>query len=259
MSRYLLFFGCVLLGVLPCKSQDVIVLRDGRTIRGKVILPPTNPDLLFYRAMTEDASDTISLFVSRSKVRFIEHDGADWVFEGSELVRSKGKRRMRDMRFGMIYSAAVGYDGNFFGRADAIYYFRDVVGVGGLFRYQKGTNDDDRASYDFRSIVLAPVAQVRGYIRSLRSFLFLDVAPGVSLWRKEYAYDPRYHARELTYSFAQVSVDIRAGFDVRLTRGCYLNFAATLLYTSSGGGLVYMVPKGTFGGSVGLRFGRERR
>ena len=212
MNRFLLLSVFTLLGLFPCKSQDVIVLRDGRTIRGKVILPPTNPDLLFYRAMTEDASDTISLFVSRSKVRFIEHDGADWVFEGSELVRSKGKRRMRD-----------------------------------------------RASYDFRSIVLAPVAQVRGYIRSLRSFLFLDVAPGVSLWRKEYAYDPRYHARELTYSFAQVSVDIRAGFDVRLTRGCYLNFAATLLYTSSGGGLVYMVPKGTFGGSVGLRFGRERR
>lgn len=84
---------------------------------------------------------------------------------------------MRDMRFGMIYSAAVGYDGNFFGRADAIYYFRDVVGVGGLFRYQKGTNDDDRASYDFRSIVLAPVAQVRGISDRCGVFSFWMLPP----------------------------------------------------------------------------------
>ena len=259
MKRILLLLYLAFAGVFPCKSQDTIVLRNGQMIRGEVVLPAANPDLLFYRTEDREAGDTVSLFVHKSKVRFVEHDGADWIFEGDELVRSKGKRRMRDMRFGMMYSAAAGYDGNFFGRADAICYFRDVVGVGGLFRYQKGTNDDDRASYDFRSIVLAPVAQVRGYIRPLRSFLFLDVAPGVSLWRKEYAYDPRYHARDLIYSFAQVSVDIRAGFDVRLVRGCYLNLAATLLCTSSGGGLVYMVPKGVFGGSVGLRFGRERR
>lgn len=259
MNRFLLLSVFALLGAFPCKSQDVIHLRNGRAIRGEAVLPPMNPDLLFYRTVGGEANDTISLFVSKSKVRFIEHDGADWIFEGDELVRSRGKRRMTEQRFGMMYSAAAGYDGNFFGRADAIYYFRDVVGVGGLFRYQKGTNDDDRASYDFHSIVLAPVVQVRGYIRPLRSFLFLDVAPGVSFWRKEYAYDPRHHARDLIYSFAQVSVDIRAGFDVRLTRGCYLNLAATLLYTSSGGGLVYMVPKGTFGGSLGLRFGRERK
>ena len=37
MSRYLLFFGCVLLGVLPCKSQDVIVLHKENKLTGRVL------------------------------------------------------------------------------------------------------------------------------------------------------------------------------------------------------------------------------
>ncbi len=240
-------------------AQDVIHLRNGHTIRCEVVLPPTNPDLLFYR-MVDQGCDTTSLFVLRSKVYFIEHDEANWVFgEEGALVRSVREKRMKDPVFRMMYSAKAGYDGNLFAEADAIYYFRDVVGVGGLLRYQNGSGDDDRDHHDFRSILIAPVFEVRTFIRPMKSFLFLDVAPGISLWRKEYVYNPRFPARDRLYSFARVSVDIHAGFDVKLTRGCYLNLAATFLYTSSNGGLLYLVPKGTFGGSVGLRFGRERR
>ena len=50
MSRYLLFFGCVLLGVLPCKSQDVIVLHKENKLTGRVLWEKSKGDSLFYRS-----------------------------------------------------------------------------------------------------------------------------------------------------------------------------------------------------------------
>ena len=50
MGRYLLFFGCVLLGVFPCKSQDVIVLHKENKLTGRVLWEKSKGDSLFYRS-----------------------------------------------------------------------------------------------------------------------------------------------------------------------------------------------------------------
>ena len=56
MSRYLLFFGCVLLGVLPCKSQDVIVLHKENKLTGRVLWEKSKGDSLFYRSAVSSAT-----------------------------------------------------------------------------------------------------------------------------------------------------------------------------------------------------------
>ena len=68
MSRYLLFFGCVLLGVFPCKSQDVIVLHKENPLTGRVLWEKSKGDSLFYRSAVS-SGDSLLLFVPRRRVQ----------------------------------------------------------------------------------------------------------------------------------------------------------------------------------------------
>ena len=70
MSRYLLFFGCVLLGVLPCKSQDVIVLHKENKLTGRVLWEKSKGDSLFYRSAVS-SGDSLLLFVPRRRVEYV--------------------------------------------------------------------------------------------------------------------------------------------------------------------------------------------
>ena len=74
MSRYLLFFGCVLLGVLPCKSQDVIVLHKENKLTGRVLWEKSKGDSLFYRSAVS-SGDSLLLFVPRRRVEYVLSDG----------------------------------------------------------------------------------------------------------------------------------------------------------------------------------------
>ena len=60
----MLFFGCVLLGVLPCKSQDVIVLHKENKLTGRVLWEKSKGDSLFYRSAVS-SGDSLLLFVPR--------------------------------------------------------------------------------------------------------------------------------------------------------------------------------------------------
>ena len=74
MSRYLLFFGCVLLGVFPCKSQDVIVLHKENKLTGRVLWEKSKGDSLFYRSAVS-SGDSLLLFVPRRRVKYVLSDG----------------------------------------------------------------------------------------------------------------------------------------------------------------------------------------
>ena len=74
MSRYLLFFGCVLLGVFPCKSQDVIVLHKENKLTGRVLWEKSKGDSLFYRSAVS-SGDSLLLFVPRRRVEYVLSDG----------------------------------------------------------------------------------------------------------------------------------------------------------------------------------------
>ena len=74
MSRYLLFFGCVLLGVLPCKSQDVIVLHKENKLTGRVLWEKSRGGSLFYPSAVS-SGDSLLLFVPRRRVEYVLSDG----------------------------------------------------------------------------------------------------------------------------------------------------------------------------------------
>ena len=62
MNRFLLLSVFTLLGLFPCKSQDVIVLHKENKLTGRVLWEKSKGDSLFYRSAVS-SGDSLLLFV----------------------------------------------------------------------------------------------------------------------------------------------------------------------------------------------------
>ena len=70
MRRFLLLSGFILMGALPCKSQDVIVLRGEQSLTGRVLWEKSKGDSLFYNSAVS-TDDSLLLFVPRRRVEYV--------------------------------------------------------------------------------------------------------------------------------------------------------------------------------------------
>ena len=74
MNRFLLLSVFTLLGLFPCKSQDVIVLHKENKLTGRVLWEKSKGDSLFYRSAVS-SGDSLLLFVPRRRVEYVLSDG----------------------------------------------------------------------------------------------------------------------------------------------------------------------------------------
>ena len=82
MRRILLFLTAVLAGLLPCKSQDTIVLKNRCTIEGRVAWNLSRGDDLHYH-MAAAEGDSMRLCVPRHRVDYVRTaDGRRMVYHG---------------------------------------------------------------------------------------------------------------------------------------------------------------------------------
>ena len=237
MSRYLLFFGCVLLGVLPCKSQDVIVLHKENKLTGRVLWEKSKGDSLFYRSE-----------VPQHRMLY----AASWstILDGWSIDASAMRMMNRNNRIGV--GAFVRY-----------------------FSTNPSRDDYVRIStYDHRAVAFGPQTEIRGYSRRLKTFFYVDFGLGgcyhhfkwgdgydaklewLETYVKREELENQYPTSRWAYQF-----NYRLGAYVRLTRGLYADVAFTGI-----GHIFTRIPQKyissdqfPFGFSVGLRFGRERR
>lgn len=258
MGRYLLFFSCVLLGVLPCKSQDVIVLHKENKLTGRVLWEQSKGDSLFYRSAVS-SGDSLLLFVPRRRVEYVLSDGdrrmlyaASWstILDGWSIDASAMRMMNRNNR----------------------------IGVGAFVRYfSTNPSRDDYvriSTYDHRAVAFGPQTEIRGYSRRLKTFFYVDFGLGgcyhhfkwgdgydaklewLETYVKREELENQYPTSRWAYQF-----NYRLGAYVRLTRGLYADVAFTGI-----GHIFTRIPQKyissdqfPFGFSVGLRFGRERR
>ena len=286
MSRYLLFFGCVLLGVLPCKSQDVIVLHKENPLTGRVLWEQSKGDSLFYRSAVS-SGDSLLLFVPRRRVEYVLSDGdRRMLYRG----KTRGWQPWRGRTFNevpqhrMLYAASWStiLDGwSIDASAMRMLGHGDRVGVGAFVRYLSTQptrdsywdTDPSIDTYDHRAVAFGPQAEIRGYSRRLKTFFYVDFGLGTTCHWFEWGdlsaklewlshrVDPRelekqYPSTQWAYQF-----NYRLGAYVRLMRGLYADVAFTGI-----GHIFTRIPQKyissdqfPFGLSVGLRFGRERR
>lgn len=286
MGRYLLFFGCVLLGVFPCKSQDVIVLHKENKLTGRVMWEKSKGDSLFYRSAVS-SGDSLLLFVPRRRVEYVLSDGdRRMLYRG----KTRGWQPWRGRTFNevpqhrMLYAASWStiLDGwSIDASAMRMMNRNDRIGVGAFVRYLSTEptigaivdTDPSIDTYDHRAVAFGPQAEIRGYSRRLKTFFYVDFGLGTTCHWFEWGdlsaklewlshrVDPRelekqYPSTQWAYQF-----NYRLGAYVRLTRGLYADVAFAGI-----GHIFTRIPQKyissdqfPFGFSVGLRFGRERR
>lgn len=178
MGRYLLFFGYVLLGVLPCKSQDVIVLHKENKLTGRVLWEKSKGDSLFYRSAVS-SGDSLLLFVPRRRVEYVLSDGdRRMLYRG----KTRGWQPWRGRTFNevpqhrMLYGVSGGTitDG-WSAEASAMRYLSrfNYFGIGGFVRYtetapSKRKDAEMVYSYRNRAVSVGVQFEVCGYIRSLK-------------------------------------------------------------------------------------------
>lgn len=179
MSRYLLFFGCVLLGVLPCKSQDVIVLHKENKLTGRVLWEKSKGDSLFYRSAVS-SGDSLLLFVPRRRVEYVLSDGdRRMLYRG----KTRGWQPWRGRTFNevpqhrMLYAASWStiLDGwSIDASAMRMMNRNNRIGVGAFVRYfSTNPSRDDYvriSTYDHRAVAFGPQTEIRGYSRRLKTF-----------------------------------------------------------------------------------------
>ena len=298
MSRYLLFFGCVLLGVLPCKSQDVIVLHKENKLTGRVLWEKSKGDSLFYRSAVS-SGDSLLLFVPRRRVEYVLSDGdRRMLYRG----KTRGWQPWRGRTFNevpqhrMLYGVSGGIitDG-WSAEASAMRYLNrsNFFGIGGFVRYAETNpfrkdvgmkNTTLGYSYDNRAVSLGGQAEFRGYLRRLKTYGYLQLGVGCSYhrfsgwqyaWREDVHFGSHdddfweeynehfwedYPESKIAFTF-----HCKAGVYVCLTRGLYADVAVGCTgrfidHTMSEVASVFKTSDiYPFGISFGLRFGRERR
>ena len=195
MGRYLLFFGCVLLGVFPCKSQDVIVLHKENKLTGRVLWEKSKGDSLFYRSAVS-SGDSLLLFVPRRRVEYVLSDGdRRMLYRG----KTRGWQPWRGRTFNevpqhrMLYAASWStiLDG-WSVEASAMRYLNrsNFFGIGGFVRYAETNpfrkdvgmkNTTLGYSYDNRAVSLGGQAEFRGYLRRLKTYGYLQLASVVPI------------------------------------------------------------------------------
>ena len=284
MKRILLLCIFGMAAALPCRSQDVILLREGgEPLTGRVLWDESRGDSLFYRR-ANGAGDTLLLFIPRRRVEYVlNSDDCRMMYRG----RGKGWQPWRGRTFHevpqqrMLYGTAWSTIlGGWSADASVLRMMNrnHRVGVGASVRYlSTRPSRDDRyriVTYDHRAVAFGPQVEIRGYSRRLRTFFYVDVEIGGCYHRFEWAgdYDAKldwlgtyvkreelerqYPSSRWAYQF-----NYRFGAYVRLTRGLYADVAFTGI-----GHIITRIPQKyvssdqfPFGFSAGLRFGRERR
>ena len=298
MKRFLLFIALCMAGTTAGWSQDVIVLHGERPLTGRVVWDKSKGDRLFYDTVTPQG-DSLQLFVPRHKVEYVvRSDDSRMMYRG----RNKGWQPWRGRTFHevpqqrMFYGVSGGIitDG-WSAEASAMRYLNraNFFGVGGFVRYTETSpfRSDERVaftalgySYDHRAVSAGGQFELRGYVRRLKTFGYLQVGFGCSyhrfsgwqhLWRddvhhgsheegsweeyNEHFWD-EYPESKFAFTF-----HCKAGLCIRLTRGLYADVSAgctgrfidhTMSEISSVFKTSDMYPLGV---SLGLRFGREQR
>lgn len=293
MRRILLFLTAVLAGLLPCKSQDTIVLKNRCTIEGRVAWSLSRGDDLHYH-MAAAEGDSMRLCVPRHRVDYVRTaDGRRMVYHGDRRgwAEWQGRTFAEVPRQRMQYAVSGGIlSAGWSAEAAAMRYLNraNYFGVGGFVRYASTTPSRQGVRnrkttfgyhYDNRAVSLGAQAEFRGYLRSLRTFLYVQLGAGVSYhrftgwqyeWKPQYEdylgssglYDEFLNAGKPDEKWAP-TVHLRVGFCTRLTRGLYFDAAGGCIvrfidFRNSEVTSVFkksdMYP---FGLSVGLRFGRE--
>ena len=246
MSRYLLFFGCVLLGVFPCKSQDVIVLHKENKLTGRVLWEKSKGDSLFYRSAVS-SGDSLLLFVPRRRVEYVLSDGdRRMLYRG----KTRGWQPWRGRTFNevpqhrMLYAASWStiLDGwSVDASAMRMMNRNNRIGVGAFVRYLSTEptigaivdTDPSIDTYEHQVIAFGAQAEVRGYSRRLKTFFYVDFGLGGAYhrfdwshysamleWLGESTTEKQYPSSRWAYQF-----NYRLGTCIRLTRGLYADVA----------------------------------
>ncbi len=299
MKRILLLCIFGMAAALPCRSQDVILLREGgEPLTGRVLWDESRGDSLFYRR-ANGAGDTLLLFIPRRRVEYVlNSDDCRMMYRG----RNKGWQPWRGRTFHevpqqrMLYGLSGGIISDGWSvEASAMRFLNraNCFGLGGFVRYTETApfRSDDRVSYtalgysyDHRAVSAGGQFELRGYVRRLKTFGYLQVGLGCSyhrfsgwqhLWREDVhhgsheegfweEYNEHFWEDYPESKFA-FTFQCKAGLCIRLTRGLYADVSAgctgriidhsmseiaSIFKTSD------MYP---FGASLGLRFGREGR
>ena len=281
MKRFLLLCILCMVDLLPCKSQDVILLRDrGESLTGRVLWEKSKGDSLFYRSAAP-SGDSLQLFVPRRKVEYVvRSDDSRMMYRG----RNKGWQPWRGRTFHEVPRQRMFYGASWSTILDGWSVDASVlrmmnrnhrIGVGAFVRYlsTKPTIraiDSDRLidTYEHQVIAFGPQSEVRGYSRCLKTFFYIDFGLGGAYhrfdwsrysamleWLGESKTREHYPSSRWAYQF-----NYRLGAYVRLTRGLYADVAFTGI-----GHIITRIPQKyvssdqfPFGLSVGLRFGREQ-
>ena len=295
MSRFLLLSVFALLGVFPCRSQDVIYLNNKDSIGGRVVWEKSRGDDLHYMSAVS-AGDSLPLFVPRHRVEYVVMaDGRRMLYRGERKGWCEWSRKSFDgvPQHKMLYGVSGGIitDG-WSADISAMRYLNraNFFGVGGFVRYaetallRKSIRLEHRPigyKYEHRAMSLGGQIEFRGYARRLKTYYYVQAGVGFSYhkfsdwhyeWKQEYAYMNEWSyiydeqlASEAPTSKWAATVHLRVGVYTRLTRGLYADLSAgctgrfidhTMSEVSSVFKTSDMYP---FGVSLGLRFGRERR
>jgi len=276
-------------------SQDTIVLKNRQTIGGRVVWELSRGDDLHYLAAALEG-DSMRLFLPRHRVDYVlAADGRRMVYHGQRKGWTEWQGRTFEglprhrMQYGLLGGIlSAGWSAE----AAAMRYLNraNYFGIGGFVRYastspsRQGVRNLKTTrgySYDHRAFSLGAEAEFRGYLRSLKTFLYLQLGAGVSYhrfsgwkyeWKPQYEdylgstglYDEFLNEGKPSSKWAP-TVHLRAGFCTRLTQGLY--------FDATGGCIVRFVDIRSsevtsvfkksdmypFGLSLGLRFGREGR
>lgn len=290
MRRFLLLSGFILMGALPCKSQDVIVLRGEQSLTGRVLWEKSKGDSLFYNSAVS-VGDSLLLFVPRRRVEYVIS------VDNDERMLYKGKSKgwqpwqgrafnevpQQQMLYGASWSTILG-GWSVDASAMRILNRNNRIGVGAFVRYLSTQPTRDSYwdvnptvdTYDHQAIAFGPQAEIRGYSRRLKTFFYIDIGLGATYHRfdwgdqrenlikietQRYHSDPTWLYKQYPLTLWTYLFNYRLGAYVRLTRGLYADVAFTGL-----GYIFDRIPQGyissdqfPFGLSVGLRFGRERK
>lgn len=183
----MLLFVFALLGVLLCKSQDVIVLRSDKPLAGCVLWEQSKGDSLFC-CSAETAGDSMLLFVPRRRIEYIISDGdRRMLYRG----KNKGWQPWKGRTFNEVPQQRILYEaswstilGGWSVDASAMRMMNrnHCIGVEAFVRYisTRPTRnsyfypDHLSETYDHQAVAFGPQAEIRGYSRRLKTFFYID-------------------------------------------------------------------------------------
>ena len=297
MKRVLLLCIFGMAAALPCRSQDVILLREGgEPLTGRVLWDESRGDSLFFRRAI-GAGDTLLLFTPRRRVDYVlRSDDSRMTYRGKrggwQPWRGRTFHEMPRQR--MLYGVSGGIltDG-WSAEASAMRYLdRDnYFGVGGFIRYTETSPFRTDIclkysaygySYVDRALSLGGQVELRCYMRRLKTYGYLQLGIGCSChrfsdwqvsWRKDYDFGTNGYdyLEEYVKSVWEGFTDpkqvftfhCKVGAYTRLTRGIYADLSVGCMgrmldHTMSEIVTIYKASDFyPFGASLGLRFGRE--